>query len=464
MITVIGLGLGREDTLTLGALKAMKEAERVVLQTACVPVGKFLQEEGIAYETLDPLYDEAADFEELLEMAVEFFEDREGAVFGILGSARNNAFVAELKKEHEIRLIPGVAQGEYALDLCGVSAVYAQSIAADDLYHAKLDGRKAFAVTEIDSPYRAADVALEFSRYYPYDAKIWFVKGDAVKEIPLCELDKQELAYDCAAVFPGMDLEERRAFDFEDLMQVMRRLRAEDGCPWDREQTHVSLRQYLLEESYEVMDAIDKDNVDMLYDELGDVLYQVAFHSAIGTEHAEFDETDVTTAICRKMIDRHTHVFGNVQVDGSGDVLKNWEVIKRVEKGEETVAESMRNITLDSPLLRASKIWKKAELAGMDSHRRNYSEAAEEVRAALAALEPQKAETPEAEAAAGDLLFAAVKLLRCYGLSGDVALNGACVRFMETFEKLEKNLTETGRALREIPAEELVRLWEKAQK
>lgn len=461
MITVIGLGLGKEDTLTLGALRAIKEADQVVLQTECVPVAKYLRTEGIEFETLDALYEEAADFEELLEEAADFFAEREDAVFGILGSARSNAFVAELRRTREMKIIPGVSQGEYALDLCGVNAVYAQSIAADDLAGAQIDGRRAYVITELDSPYRAADVALAFSRYYPYDAEICFVKGDQVKKIPLCELEKQEFGYDCSVVFSGLSLAERCACDFEDLMEVMEKLRAEDGCPWDREQTHASLRQYLLEESYEVMDAIDKEDVEMLYDELGDVLYQVAFHAIIGREHGEFDETDVSTAICHKMISRHTHVFGNVKVNGSEDVLKNWEVIKRAEKGEQSVAESMRNITLDSPLLRASKIWKKAELAGMNRWGKEVF--AEKIRVILAELE--SAEGAQAEAAAGGLLFAAVKLLRCCGgISGDVAMNGACIRFIEHFERMEKLLTEQGTDLRKISDETLAVMWKNTDK
>lgn len=438
MITIIGLGLGTADTLTLGALDALRQAESIVLQTECVPVAKYLKDEGFAFETLDALYESSADFEELLEDAADFFADRPNAVFGILGGARNNAFVGELQKNHTLRILPGVTQGEYALDLCGISTAYARCIAADDLANARIDARSAFVITEIDSPYRAADVILEFSRYYPHDAQIWFVKGDTATQIPLCQLDKQPLAYDCAAVFPGLPLEERRAFTFDDLVDVMARLRAENGCPWDREQTHLSLRQYLLEESYEVMDAIDRDNMDMLYDELGDVLYQVVFHAQIGKEHAEFDDRDVSTAICRKMIDRHTHVFGDFTAENTREILQNWEAIKRTEKGEQSVAESMRTITLDSPLLRASKIRKKAELAGLDPQ--TAAEAAESLRNALSRLE--QTEGPAAEHAAGDLLMSTVKLLRCRKISGDVALGGACARCIEDFAAKEKSLAK----------------------
>ena len=433
MITVIGLGLGTEDTLTLGALKALREAKEIVLQTGNVPVADYLAKEGFEFETLDKLYDDAADFEELLEDAADFFADRDDAVFGIIGNARSNAFAAELKKDHEVRVIPGPAQGEYALDLCGIDAAYARCIAADDIGGALIDARMATAVTEIDSPYRAADIALAFSRYYPHDYPIYFVKGSEVKTIPLCELDRQELAYNCAAVFPALRLEDRQAYTFEDLVDVMAILRSENGCPWDKQQTHVSLRQDLLEESYEVMDAIDKEDVDMLYDELGDVLFQTVFHAQIGKEQGEFDERDMTTNICHKMISRHTHVFGEVTVANTTELMKNWEEIKRGEKGEQTVAESMRNITLDSPLLRASKILKKAELAGMEEKSDSID--------ALKQLAEEWVSAENREAVAGDMLLALVKAMRGCGISGDVALNGACVRYIERAEAREQKST-----------------------
>ena len=430
MITVIGLGLGKEDTLTLGALKALREAEEIILQTGNVPVADYLAGEGIKFDTLDDLYDQAADFEELLEDAVDYFDGHPDAVFGIIGNARSNAFVTELKKVYEVRVLPGAAQGEYALDLCGIDAAYARCIAADDVKGTVIDARMATAVTELDSPYRAADIALEFSRYYPYDYPVYFVKGNTVKTVPLNELERQELAYDCSAVFPALRLEDRQAYTFEDLVDVMAILRAENGCPWDRQQTHVSLRQDLLEESYEVMDAIDKEDVDMLYDELGDVLFQTVFHAQIGKEHGEFDERDMTTNICKKMISRHTHVFGTTSVAGTADVLKNWEEIKRGEKGEQTIAESMRNITLDSPLLRASKILKKAEVSGMEEK----SDSIERLKELAEAWETAE----DREAVAGDMLLALVKAMRGCGISGDVALNGACVRYIARAEAAEQ--------------------------
>jgi len=433
MITVIGLGLGKEDTLTLGALKALREAKEIVLQTGNVPVAEYLAKEGIDFDTLDDLYDGAADFEDLLDDALDYFDEYPNAVFGILGNARSNAFVNVLRTEHELKILPGPAQGEYALDLCGIDAAYARCIAADDVRGVQIDARMATAVTELDSPYRAADIALEFSRYYPYDYPVYFVKGNSVKTVPLNELERQELAYDCAAVFPALRLEDRQAYTFEDLVDVMAILRSENGCPWDKQQTHVSLRQDLLEESYEVMDAIDKKDVDMLYDELGDVLFQTVFHAQIGKEHGEFDERDMTTNICKKMISRHTHVFGEVSVENTTELLKNWEEIKRGEKGEQTVAESMRNITLDSPLLRASKILKKAELAGMEEK----SDSIEALKKLTEAWE--KAE--DREAVAGDMLLALVRAMRGCGISGDVALNGACVRYIERAETREQKCT-----------------------
>lgn len=234
MITVIGMGLGTEDTLTLGALKALRTAREVILQTGNVPVADFLAREGIAFDTLDAFYERAADFEELLEDTVDFFAEHTQAVFGILGNARGNAFVTELAQKYPLTVLPGVAQGEFALDRCGIYAAAVRCIAADDLDAAELDARIPTAVTELDSPFRAADVALAFSRYYPHDHPIFLVKGERVTRIPLNELDRQELGYDCTAVIPALPLEERQAYTFEDLVEVMEILRSKNGCPWDK--------------------------------------------------------------------------------------------------------------------------------------------------------------------------------------------------------------------------------------
>lgn len=154
--------------------------------------------------------------------------------------------------------------------------------------------------------------------------------------------------------------------DFNELLDIIRRLRAPGGCPWDREQTHLSLKKHLIEEAYEAADAIDEGNSDKIADELGDVLLQIVMHAQIGSEEGTFDINDVTDAICKKMIVRHPHVFSDVTAETSDEVLKNWDEIKKRERGQKTTAEAMESVTRSLPsLTRSTKIIGKADKSGM---------------------------------------------------------------------------------------------------
>ena len=154
-------------------------------------------------------------------------------------------------------------------------------------------------------------------------------------------------------------------YNFDDLVEIVSLLRAPGGCPWDREQTHESIKRNLVEESYELIEAIDGGKPEKIADESGDLLLQVVFHAVIGSDNGEYDVSDVTDAICRKLIHRHPHVFGDVSVSGSGEVLKNWDAIKRDDRNQKSIAEELRGVSKYLPqLMRAEKIQKKAEKAG----------------------------------------------------------------------------------------------------
>ena len=462
MITIVGLGTGDADALTLGALRRIKQAGHVVLQTKHVPVADYLEREGVRFGTLDALYEQAEDFEALIECTVAYFADKQDCVFGILGGARNHALAGALKERYACDSLPGVAPGEYALELCGISAAYAEVIAADDIEGADIHARKPFAVTEMDSAYRAADVTLAFSRYYPHDYPVYWVVGREVRVLPLCDVPKQQLfSYACTLVLPGLPLEKRQAYTFEDLVDIMRRLRGAGGCPWDKEQTHETLRQYLLEESYEVMDAVDQKDPLMLYDELGDVLLQVVFHAQIAEEHAEFDARDVTTAVCTKMIHRHTHIFGEDEIATAEGVIANWEKIKRQEKGEESIAASMRGAMEQSALMRAAKVQKKAGAAGFDWE--DATGALEKLHEELGELECDRAAGKDLEEEAGDLLFAMVNFLRLSKLNAEVALNAAVRKFINRFAYMEEAAKKSGRNLAQMTLNEQEELWQQAK-
>lgn len=220
---------------------------------------------------------------------------------------------------------------------------------------------------------------------------------------------------------------QKERYDFEDLAAVMRILRSEDGCPWDREQNHHSIRSELIEETYEVVEAIDRDDPVLLREELGDLLFQIFFHAQIETEAGRFGTAEIVDDICKKMIYRHPHVFGTVSVEDSAEVLRNWEVLKTEEKQRLTLVDKLRAIPPMMPaLMRASKVGKKAgRAAGCDAET-----LLDNLEKALAAMRTSLAE-PAGEAAydqIGALLLSVTDLSRAMEVDAEQALYRATNR------------------------------------
>lgn len=252
-----------------------------------------------------------------------------------------------------------------------------------------------------------------------------------------------------------------KKYTFDEFRAIIARLRAKDGCPWDREQTHESLRQCMVEEAYETVEAIDHSDMDNLKEELGDVLLQVVMHAQIGEENQEFTMDDVIDAVAEKMVYRHPHVFGDVKVSDSGDVLKNWEELKKAEKHEQSVVESIVRVPKALPAnIRAAKVQKKAAKIGFEFP---------DVDAVLKKVEEELSELKEAmksEGAArvnekfGDLMFSMVNLSRFLGVNAENSLTNATEKFINRLESVENLAKKKGLSLDGMSLEELDVLWE----
>lgn len=261
-----------------------------------------------------------------------------------------------------------------------------------------------------------------------------------------------------------MDFEFKDKYDVYDLVEIVRCLRLPDGCPWDKVQTHKSIRQDFIEETYEVAEAIDNDDTDGLREELGDVLLQVVFHTQIEREKGVFDIDDVADEVCRKMIIRHPHVFGEVKADTPEKVLENWDKIKMKTKSQTTETEAMDSIARSLPsLMRAQKMQKKAAKVGFDFA--NAEDASvkvtEELRELLEAVE--SGDSAKIAEESGDLLFAAVNVVRLAGANGEKSLYDACDKFMARFGEVEKRVLEQGRSMSECSLSELDSYWDQAK-
>ncbi len=240
----------------------------------------------------------------------------------------------------------------------------------------------------------------------------------------------------------------------------MRTLRSDKGCPWDREQNLSTLKQYLVEESYEVLDAIDSGDRSRLVDELGDLLLQVVFQAQICSEEGSFAFDDVARGICEKLIRRHPHVFGDVKVDGSAEVLKNWEKIKRTEKDGEP-RSAVAGIPRHLPALhKAQQVQKKAARVGFDWDAVHdvMAKVEEELAEVKAAMKSRRASKVKEEL--GDLLFAVVNLSRFLGHNAEEALDETIAKFIRRFQGIEKHLHKQGRKMTDCKLEELDAIWE----
>lgn len=253
------------------------------------------------------------------------------------------------------------------------------------------------------------------------------------------------------------------SYSVKDLVEIVRLLRAPGGCPWDREQTHESLRRNFLEESYEVVEAIDQGSAEHLKEELGDVLLQVVFHTGIETEAGGFNLDDVADGICKKLIYRHPHVFGDITVSDTGEVLSNWEELKRKEKGQATHTDALASVARSLPALwRAEKVQKKAAKAGFDWP--DISGAADKLSEELSELQTAAAQDGgNVEEELGDLLFSVVNVARFLRVDPEEALSKACDKFIRRFQLVERLAHQSGQSMEDMELSELDKLWEQAK-
>ncbi len=257
-----------------------------------------------------------------------------------------------------------------------------------------------------------------------------------------------------------LEFQRKECYNVEDFKKIISILRSENGCPWDKEQTHESIRRNLLEEAYEVCEAIDEGSPEHLKEELGDLLMQVIFHAQIETEIGGFNLDDVADTACKKLILRHPHVFSDVEVSGADEVLTNWDDIKRVEKAQKTTTDAMNSVAKSLPgLWRAEKIQSKAAKVGFDWNDTNE---------ALLKLREETDELFDAVASGdsdrildelGDVLFATVTMSRFLKCDPETAIANTCEKFISRFEFTEKLLLDKGKKMEDCTVDELIELY-----
>ena len=252
-------------------------------------------------------------------------------------------------------------------------------------------------------------------------------------------------------------------YGYEDLLEIIRLLRSPEGCPWDKVQTHASIRRGLLEEAYEAAEAIDLDDAGLLQEELGDVMMQVVFHADIEKDRGRFTMDDVVDGVVKKLLYRHPHVFGSAHEGSPESVLISWDQLKRAEKGQTTTGEAMEAVARSLPgLWRAEKLQSKAARDGFDWP--DISGALDKLDEEVSELHRAAAGDGDVTEELGDVLFAAVKVGRFVGVDPEVAIHGTCEKFIRRYRAVEEGAAAMGKSVDQLPLETLEALWAEAKR
>ena len=366
-VTIVNIGLGEPDLLNQRTVRTLKESNLLILRTSRSPIVSWLRKEGISFSSLDELYDTVDDFDQLfLCIAHKIWSQASGsdvvyAVSDMLTDRSVRALYEHKPQNGEITVVPGTGMTDilHSKSLPYLHDSDFRSVAATDFLQMNFNPRQTILITELDNEILAGEVKIHLSSILNDEQNLIYLHENQCPEvIHLFELDRRkDISHLSAVLLPGTGFLQRSRFVLDDLVQIMDCLRSAGGCPWDRSQTHRSLRPYLIEEAWECVAAIDQNDYEHLADELGDLLFQIVFHSSIGKDFDEFSLNDVISDICSKMIRRHPHVFAD---KGSFDD-KSWESIKQRETGHLTPVESLNDVSEALPSLKyAAKTYKKA--------------------------------------------------------------------------------------------------------
>ena len=477
-ITIVGLGPAGAEYLTREAWAHLEQCGEIWLRTRFHPAVAGLPE-SLKVHSFDGVYDASASvsevFEVIVQQVLELGGREQGVTYGVPGSPFvAEGTVSEILKAVEgsdlpVRLIDGVSFMEPVCSALGIDP-HPQLVLADALQLARLEVPSfpptiQVLISQLENSFEASELKLTLMANYPAEHPVRLVHNagtadEIIEKLALYEIDQSvHLGMLTCLYVPPLS----QGASFEDFQQIIARLRRDDGCPWDREQTHLSLRPYLLEEAYEVLEALDQEDSRHLCEEMGDLLLQIGLHAQIATEDEDFLMTDVLQGINSKLIRRHPHVFSDVDVESVDNVLTNWEKIKADER--KSNGESQKGMLDGIPaslpaLLQADKIQRRAKRVGFDWN--TIEPVIAKINEELGELNDAQTDQ-ERQSEAGDLLFAVVNLVRWLEVDPENALRETNQRFRKRFAYIEKRAAEQGKTVDQLSFEEMDQLWEAAK-
>ncbi len=476
-ITILGLGPGNPDHLTREAWDLLTGAREIFVRTSQHPtVAAFPA--SLDVHSFDELYETEEKVEEVYRKIVNQILELGQRPRGVIYAVPGNPFVAEAtapeiarraKQEGiPVRVIQGLSFVEPVLAALGTDLLPQTTIVdALDLvsqHHPLFPPHVPALIAQVHSQMVAGEIKITLMAQYPDQHPVRLVhtagtSEELVEDLPLHEIDhSQHIAALTALYIPALG----EHTSFEEFQELIAHLRAPEGCPWDREQTHQSLRRNLIEETYEVVEAIDADDPKAIQEEFGDLLAQIVLHAQIATEDVEFRMSDVTHGITTKLISRHPHVFGDLELKDSEAVIANWEHLKAGERkanGEErgildSVAGSLPALSqAETYTARAARVG--FEWPNIEGVLGDVAEEIEELKAAESA--------DEKSAEFGDILFALVNLSRWLKIDPEAALRGANARFKRRFAYVEESARQQGRELKDMSLDEMDQLWDEGK-
>lgn len=482
-IDIIGLGAGDLEQLSVGMYKKLTKAEHVYLRTKEHPVVTELEKEGMEFSSFDLVYEKHDQFEAVYqEIAQTLLEKAQTGE--VIYAVPGHPLVAE--RTVQLLLEDGPKAGVEIAISGGQSFIDAlfTSLKIDPIEGFQLlDGTALAAeqlqleqhiiISQVYDQFVASDVKLTLMEKYPDDYQVYIVTAagsskERIETLPLFELDRNIEVDNLRSVYiPPVKDEQILWKTFAKFREIIAELRGPNGCPWDQEQTHESLKKYLIEETYEVIEAINSGDLDHLTEELGDVLLQIMLHAQIGEDDGYFSIDDVIEGISAKMIRRHPHVFGAAHVENAEEVVQTWEEIKRQEKGALPSPSSLLDgVSKALPnLLRAYELQKKAAKVGFDWQ--EITPAVEKVKEELdeftCELDGTTAGLERAKKEFGDLLFAFVNVARFLKINPEEALFETNEKFTRRFRYIEDRVKESGRPITDYSLEELDQYWDEAK-
>lgn len=481
-ITVLGLGHGDYTSLTVATMNVLKEADKVYLRTQKHDVVDFIESNGIEYITYDDFYETGDNFEEVYEKIADDLICKAKEKGNIIYAAPGNPLISDkvcqilLKKEKEKEIeiiLPGsVGVVDEVLRATKTNSDNSVKLLnALDLASQYVDINSENILMNVYDVGIAADVKLYISEIYGDEYKIFIMsknKGEKQlksQEIHIYELDRLDnLNHTSCILIPAIQQQDKKIHNMHDLMMLMEQLRGRNGCPWDRKQTHESLRECVIEEAYEVVEAINNNDIDNLIEELGDLLLQVIFHCQLAKEEGTFNMYDVTSTLANKLVHRHPHVFGDLKAENAKEVKDIWEDVKEKEKDIKEYTKKLEDVPKSlSALIRSYKIQSKAAKVGFDWD--DINSVIDKVKEELVELEEaiNKKDQDNTFEELGDLLFSIVNLSRFCEVEPELALLNTIDKFIQRFKYIEDESVKIGKDLKEMQLEEMDNLWNEAK-